>query len=406
MLKKNILIVSGVFIPEPVVSAKILFDLSCELSKKYNVTILRPKPSRPLGFNFSKFNNFNFSFKVIQLNSYVNPNSNLFTRFFESYSMGLHCVRFIKNNRSKIDLIYNAPWQLVGRYMIYKIANKFKIPFITPVQDVYPESILSKLPNWKFIQKPIISLLLPFDKLTLLNSSLVHTISEKMKNYLISTRNLNKEKIIVVNNWQDENHFLKFKKNKKIIKLRSNKLFTFMYLGNIGPLAGLEVLIYAFNKANIKNSRLVIAGSGSAKENLIKLANKFPNTLIEFWNVPDGDVPKIQDMSDIMILPIKKGFSSTSIPSKLPAYMFSSKPIIASVDKNSDTAKSIIDSRCGWICDPENINELSKKLIKANNCNKNKLEKMGSLGFEYSLNFFSRKKNLSKLSRAIENIIN
>ena len=52
------------------------------------------------------------------------------------------------------------------------------------------------------------------------------------------------------------------------------------------------------------------------------------------------------------------------------------------------------------------LNELSKKLIKANNCNKNKLEKMGSLGFEYSLNFFSRKKNLSKLSRAIENIIN
>ena len=36
-----------------------------------------------------------------------------------------------------------------------------------------------------------------------------------------------------------------------------------MYLGNNGPVAGVEFLIESFFKANIFNSKLIIAGSGS-----------------------------------------------------------------------------------------------------------------------------------------------
>ena len=116
-------------------------------------------------------------------------------------------------------------------------------------------------------------------------------------------------------------------------------------------------------------------------------------------------VPETQDIADVMVLPIKKGFSSTSVPSKLPAYMFSAKPVIAAVDFNGDTSKSIRDSNCGWVCEPENIYELSKTMIIAEKTSNKKLKEMGSMGYDYAIENFSRKKNLPKLSDIFENLL-
>ena len=120
-----------------------------------------------------------------------------------------------------------------------------------------------------------------------------------------------------------------------------------MYLGNIGPLAGIEVLFDAFAKADLKNARLVIAGSGPTKADLQQKSKRY-SCNIEFWEVPAGKVPETQAQADVMLLPVKKGFANSSVPSKLIAYMFSAKPIIASVDAESDTAECITTSGAGW----------------------------------------------------------
>lgn len=402
--KKHLLIVSSVFLPEPVVSAILLSDLAEKLSKKYNVTVLRPYPTRPLGFKIPKFNTSCLPYEIIELRSYTHPKSSLFGRLLESYSMGKHSVKYIKNNHSNIDLIYNAPWQLFGRYMIAKSARKYNIPFITPVQDIYPESLLSKLPKWRIFKSLVTIFLLRFDKVTLSYAAMVHTISEKMKRYLAETRNIDETRFIVITNWHNESQFIEYRNQKNIEKPNINPFFTFMYLGNIGPLAGIEVIVNAFIRANIKNSLLVIAGSGSAKVNLMKQAKLYPKSKIEFWDVPSGEVPKIQAQADVMILPLKKGFSATSVPSKLPAYMFSAKPIIAAVDADSDTALPIVNSECGWLSEPENVEMLAEFMIQAHSTDKVQLEEMGEKGFQYAMKYFSRKNNLSKLCKVCEDV--
>jgi hypothetical protein len=44
--RRKVLIVSGVFLPEPVVSARLNYDMAQALSEKYDVTVITPKPSR------------------------------------------------------------------------------------------------------------------------------------------------------------------------------------------------------------------------------------------------------------------------------------------------------------------------------------------------------------------------
>ena len=48
----------------------------------------------------------------------------------------------------------------------------------------------------------------PIDKYTLFHAARIHTISEKMVEYLSTTRNIARDKFIVVRNWQNEDSFI------------------------------------------------------------------------------------------------------------------------------------------------------------------------------------------------------
>lgn len=405
-MRTRVLIITGVFYPEPVVSAGIMKDLADELSKKYDVTVLRPRPSRPMGFQMPDYDYDMFPFEVLETDSFIFPASSLVGRFRESYSMGDWCRRYIRRHCNEICFIYNAPWHMIGRNMIAKTAIKYGIPYITPVQDVYPESLFSKLPRIPFLKRIIYTLLLPSDRFLLSHASKVHTISEKMVDYLSSTRGLKRENFVAIRNWQDERDFVLYD-NQHQEERKDVCPFTFMYLGNVGPLAGLEILFKAFKEASLPNARLVIAGSGSAKKELMSIAELYKDCAIHFWEVPSGRVPEIQAKADVMCLPVKKGYAIYSIPSKLPAYMFSKKPILACVDEQSDTAICIKNSNAGWVAFPNDVKSISSAMQRAFLTPLNELKKMGNNGFDFAMENFSRTNNLKRLSdaciEAIEN---
>lgn len=399
---KRILLISAVFPPEPVVSALLSRDLAETLANGNAVTVLCPLPTRPEGFSFEETTVDVRNFKVMRLGSYTCPASSIIGRMRESYSFGKHCVRFIKNNYPEIDCIYLNSWPLLSQYLIVRIAKRLRIPSIIHVQDIYPESLVGKLQvGGGFLKK----ILLPFDRYILKNSTSIIAISENMKNTLVNTRSIQHEKVTVVANWQNEDDFISFRNSKSTMIENHTGSFTFMYLGNNGPLAGVEFLISSFVKANIPNSKFVIAGSGSKTKNCIHLANSLNADNVEFIQVPEGKVPVVQDRADVLLLPVKKNGAMSSIPSKLPAYMFSAKPIIGSLDMESDTARAINDSDCGIVVEPENEDELITAMRKASQWDIVLREEKGNAGFNYAILNFSRKSNLDKVVSVIQNVL-
>lgn len=393
---KKILIISAVFPPEPVVSAILSYDLASALSEKEDVFVISPTPTRPFGFKFDKPHVVN-KFTHFQLNTYTCPESKLFGRLRETYSFGKACFEFIRQNHNSISQIYSNTWPLIAQYYTVKASRKFNIPITIHVQDIYPESLTNKIP---FFGAILNVLLLPFDKFIFRNANHIIALSEKMKQYLSVSRKVDLNKISVVANWQDETAFIEYnsKSNRK-----PDQPFTFMYLGNLGPVAGINLLIESFAKATLVNCRLVIAGSGSMKQNLEKQAARHPNANIEFWPVPEGKVQEIQSMADVMLLPMKKGAASSSIPSKLPAYLFSKKPVLACVDEKSDTAFAIKSGKCGWVLPPENSELLIKGMKDVSMLDSKELLLKGEAGFDYAIENFSKKENLQKLLNVIVN---
>ncbi len=391
------LIISAVYPPEPVVSAKLSLDLFDALrEKRYEVKVLHPKPTRPNGFSFKKETSVGDD--EIIVDSYTCPQSSMFGRIRESYSFGKACKRYIEEHHNELSCVYANAWPMFSQRAIVKAAKKFSIPVAIHVQDVYPESLTNKLPA--FIGNLLKGLLLPMDKFILRNCNKVIAISDKMKENLVKTRGVEEGKVSVVINWQDETDFLEYQKNNQSEK---HEKFTFMYMGNIGPVAGVDLLIDAFEYANLEGARLVIAGSGSMKDSLKEKAKN--NQSIEFWDVPNGKVPEIQSKADVMLLPIKKGAASSSIPSKLPAYMFSAKPIIGCMDVDSYTAEAIKSSKGGYVIEPENVQVLSEMMAKMIAKDNAELEQMGKEGQQYALNHFAKTANLAKLVKEVEGLL-
>jgi len=396
----KVLIVNCVYDPEPIVSAQIGKALADELATRgHSVSVIAPFPSRPSGFQFtSKYvkGKINLearrNLKVFRLPSFICPESSFFGRLRESISFGWHSYRYILNNSNEIDRVYMNTWPLFGQYGAAAACIKSKIPYFLHIQDVYPESLTNKLP---IIVRGVIHFsLLQIEKYVVRNALRVIVISEKMGTHIAKTRNVTQNRIDNILNWQDESEFESYKDSWSSDKL------TFMYLGNIGPVCGLPNVINSFIDSKI-DAKLILAGNGSKKNECIEIVKMHPECDIEFWDVPVGDVAKVQAQAHVLILPLIKGAASSSIPSKLPAYMFSGRPIIATLDEDSDTANAIRAASCGWVGPAEDGMWLKRTFVEVSSMHSTSLQKIGQAGRMYALNFFSKKVSLEKMIQTI-----
>lgn len=407
---KHIIIVNCVFHPEPVVSAKMGYDLALYLSEiGHVVDVICPIPTRPANFDYSSFKPnsievVNSKMKIHRLGSYTHPKSSIVGRFRESTSFGWYSGKYIKNNFANADIIYANTWPLMGQFLLSRFCKSIKIPLIFHIQDVYPESVLKKMNS--LLSKILSVPLFLIEKSSIKAAVKVILISDRMANHYLKTRDLDKKKTEIVFNWQNSQLFTEFKITEDDYTLFSSinkSKFIFMYMGNIGPVAGVDFLIDSFHNANLKDALLVIAGDGSKKAECIGKVESLGVNNIIFISVPDGKVPAVHSFADVLLLPVRKGDAYYSVPSKLISYLFSGKPILASLDLDSDTSEYIKESGAGWVVEPENKDVLSLKMKEIIATDSEVLKKMGENGVLYGLKQFSMLEGVKKLSNIIIN---
>lgn len=395
---KKILIVSAVFPPEQVTSAYLNYDLAKALSKDFAVTVLRPKPTRPIGASFSDGWN-DPDFKTVLIDSYTHPESELLGRLKEARDFSIRSVDFIKTHTDEIDFIYNDGWQFIGLYMIAKACVRYNIPYIVPIQDIYPECLLSKFHAPCFIKDIIKSTLLPIDKYYQKHARRVRTISDEMADYLSKTRNINRTNYLVVNNWQNDDDF------RQLPEIQKESKRVFEYVGSINLHANVDLMIKAFGEANIPDSVLRIYGGGNQKESCQQLVKDLGLTNVSFGFISRSEIPSVQAAADVLILALPAGNGNLCLPSKLTSYLLSGKPVLASVDQDSSTRRILEGEGCGKTVAPDNIDALIRGFKCFAAMTSAELKKMGENGREYAMAHLTRDINLSFIIDSIKEII-
>lgn len=401
MNKINIVIISSVFYPEPVTSAVMNYDLANKLAEHDDVTVITPKPSRPMGYDFSNSKKAEGGFRQIIVDSFVHPKSAIIGRFRESYSFGKKAVEYIKAHHNEIDFVYNDGWQFVSLYQVAKACVKYNIPYIVPIQDIYPESVLTKLPKVSILQWLVKFVMAPYDRYYIKHAAKVRTISDGMAKYLSETRRVSLDNFLVVANWQDDSAFINCVEGST----HNDGKLRFMFAGNNSTQANVDLIINAFIDAQLKNAELHIMGGGNAKEFCMKIVKDRDAKNVFFGAIPDGKVPEVQSKADVMVLALKTGTGKLGIPSKLVAYMLSGKPVLASVELDSDTAEIIRGSNSGVVVPPDNLHCLKDAFLKYADLSLEELMQQGNNSRRYAKKKLSRDSNLQKVVDATELII-
>lgn len=409
MQNAHVVIITAVYPPEPVVSARMAYDLATFLlSQGVSVTVLCPQPSRPLGADYTAYLRTNpfisveDGVSVVRLPSYSSPKSKFLPRFYESFSFGKHACDYLAKNGLKPCVLYVNVWPVLAQLSISRYAKMHAIPMVLQIMDIYPESLLNKLslPARVIISKPLEMV----DAWIANMASTVIVISENMRRVYAENRKVPQDKLLKIYTWQDETQFANLPSKQVACRQYgiNPEKFTFLYLGNIGNVAGVDFLIRAFVAADLNSAQLIVVGDGAAKDACIELANRLDATNIHFISDPNAvNVPLLQGMADVCMLPIKKGAGLSSIPSKLPAYLFSAKPIIATVDLDSDTAELLSTAKCCWVGEPENLTWLITAMKEVFALPHADLDQLGRNGREFGLNHFSRVNGVKLLAKAI-----
>lgn len=399
-MAKRVLIITGVFPPEQVTSAFLNYDLAHELAKDYEVIVLRPYPTRPIGVKFESSDVEDKSFKTILIDSYTHPQSELIGRFKESNDFGKKSVAYIKEHHNEIDLVYNDGWQLFGLYRIAKICMKYGIPYMVPIQDIYPECLFTNKSYPGIVKSIIKSILLPIDRYYQKHAACVRTISNEMRDYLSSTRKVPVENYLVVNNWQNDEDFLK----DYPARPADGKLI-FAYVGSINGHANVDLMIMAFVEANIDNAEFRIYGGGNKKDYCVDLVKQLGAKNIIFDMVSRDKVAFVQSQADVLLLALPKGNGNLCLPSKMTSYMLSGKPVLASVDHDSATTRYIEEAECGIVVDSDNKNSIKEGFLSFASLDKDALKKQGSNSRAFSKKNLTREVNLKKVISKINDIL-
>ena len=100
-------------------------------------------------------------------------------------------------------------------------------------------------------------------------------------------------------------------------------------------------------------------------------------------------MPELYASSDVCLVPLKHALTEESVPSKVFSILAAAKPLIASVDEESDTWRFVQEAECGLCIKPEDPQELSEAIISLYN-NRELGRRMGTDGRKFVEAKFSR----------------
>lgn len=398
----NILILSQYFWPENFR----INELTSELSKikRLKIHVLTGFPSYPK-------KNF---FKKKKIKKFKNLNINrvpVYLRDGTMFSKYLNYISFVIST---------------SFYLLFKNKIKFDKIFIfqvSPVFSAIPAIIYSKFVNCK-IYLWVLDLWPESIKVFGFNSKILFFFIKKISDLIYSRvdvllaqsysikkilKKRYKKKTLYFPNWSEEVKAVRVNKDfeKKFKQKDDKKRINIFFGGNLGKAQDIENILKVIQNTNkIEKYNWFFFGEGSEKnkiKNFINQHRKKKNIFL-FSTLPQSQFKYlVQKYADLVLVSLSNYQTlKWTVPGKIQFYFQCKKPIIGAL---SGDAKSLIEkSNSGLVAFSGNFTKLSKILVKNAKLIKTKnFQKKGLNGFNYSKNYFDKRKIMNSLSDILSN---
>lgn len=187
---------------------------------------------------------------------------------------------------------------------------------------------------------------------------------------------------------------------------QTNGHFDFLFIGNIGKVQDVEVIIQAFSKLAGRNDwTMHIVGNGSNHVSCVALAKSLglEDRVIFYGSCPLKETMKFYRLADACILTLKgDNLIGSTLPGKLQTYMAAGKPIIGAINGSGQLV--IKQSQSGLCVAAGDVDGLSDALSEFMD-NNSKYSQCGQNARRYFLENFTQEKFFSSLEKELEALI-
>ena len=234
-------------------------------------------------------------------------------RLMNQMSIGFNSVKASKQFKN-VDLVITTSPPALINFFGWIIAKRNHAKLIYDVRDIWPDV------GWEmgsFKKTSLYSRIFEWNRNFMLrHSNLVLAVSrgkvQKLKNYCL------KADVVYITNGLDEK-FLENKENSEVIdKFNLDKIFTCVYIGNLGLAQGLMQLLRIANKAKDMPIQFILFGSGVEESILKEYAAKNGLDKVIFpGRLPNDDMLTVLKHSGMSFVSLVNENLKDSVPTKL-----------------------------------------------------------------------------------------
>jgi colanic acid biosynthesis glycosyl transferase WcaI len=255
-------------------------------------------------------------------------------------------------------------------------------PAIFSVHDVYPDVGIKM---GIFRHKPVIAVIAGLERFCLNHSAIVRILSDSFRPGLCAL-GVPDNKMALVYDWVDTELIHPMPHENAFAQEHDlSHCFVVLYAGNIGLSQGLEHILKAAELlADQKDIRFVFVGDGSGRASLQSQAEKQQLSNVQFLSFqPRQRLPEVLACADVSLVILKRGIGFGSLPSKTFSIFASGRPILASVDEESETWKLVERAEAGLCVPPEDPSKIAEAILNLKQ-DKNLCDRLGSNGRKWA----------------------
>lgn len=260
-------------------------------------------------------------------------------------------LRALVQKRPDLLLVVSPPLGLALNAFI--LSRLWRIPYVFDVEDLQPDAAaeLGMLP------KPILKIMYKVEAFAYRHAALVSTITTGMQRKIVA-KGVPEEKTALFEPRSDSSlSDISFEEGRAFrAKYSLNDKFIVSHSGNMGVKQGLDVILdtAALNRDD-HSAVFVIVGDGAVRSKIQQRAQEMNLPNLIFLPLLDSfEFRGFLKASDICLVTQQRTVSDMVFPSKTVTYLAAGCPVIASVNKNSEVARTIEESNAGLVVEPEN----------------------------------------------------
>ena len=223
-------------------------------------------------------------------------------------------------------------------------AKRHKAPLILNIQDIHPDAAIATgtISNTRVIQG-----LKRIERLSYEKADAITVLSDDLRTKLISRVDAESKLRVIPNFVDTERIYPGDRNNSYRHELGLTDETIVMYAGNVGFSQPLELVLEAARElADRDDIIFVINGNGSRRAYFEREAEELPNVTFMDYQ-PRQRLNEVLAAGDIHLVPLRKGLSSISVPSKLYSILAAGRPVLVSVDPGTEIDLVVTRSGAG-----------------------------------------------------------